>query len=370
MSAATMPKLARYLSVVTEMRSPRFPGGRLASLVFLAAALALSGPVLAAPKTDILLFKNGDRLTGEVKSLERGKLNFKTDATGTIAIEWDKVASVQTEQYLQVELSDGRRHFGRASLVQPEGKLKLRVGSGTNVREVPLVEVVGIAPIEQGGFFARLDGYVTAGYDYTKSSGVQQITYTGGLSSRDEKRQWAIDSSLTFISQSGQDDSNRYNIGAYNRRFLADRWFVQGFGSFDGNDELGIDLRTTLGAAYGRFLRQDQKNDWAAYAGLAVTRENFIEQPTNESVEGVLGTQYWFFRYNAPEASMDATVNLFPSLTESGRLRAEGQLNARYEIVSDLFFQLSFYGSYDSEAGAGAESNSDYGVTTSLGYTF
>jgi hypothetical protein len=38
--------------------------------------------------------------------------------------------------------------------------------------------------------------------------------------------------------------------------------------------------------------------------------------------------------------------------------------------VSDLFFQLSFYGSYDSEPGAGAESNADYGVTTSLGYSF
>ena len=365
-----MPKLARYLSAVANLRRPRCLSGRLSAPAFLAAALVLSAPVGAAPKTDIVVFRNGDRLTGEVKSLERGMLSFKTDATGTISIEWDKVASLQTDQYLQVDLSDGRRHFGRASQAQPEGKLKLRVGSGSNIREVQLAEVVGIAPIEQGGFFDRLDGYVTAGYDYTKSSGVQQITYTGGLSSRDEKRQWAIDSSFTFISQSGQDDSNRYNIGAYNRRFLEDRWFVQGFGSFDGNDELGIDLRTTLGAAYGRFLRQDQKNDWAAYAGLAVTRENFSEQPTSESVEGVLGTQYWFFHYNAPEASLDAILNLFPSLTESGRVRAEGQLNARYELVSDLFFQLSLYGSYDSEPGAGAESKSDYGVTTSLGYSF
>lgn len=365
-----MSKPESYPRAAGAFRSSREPNGTLSALVLGAALLVLSATVQAAPKTDILVFQNGDRLTGEVKGLERGKLSFKTDATGTISVEWDKVASVQTDQYLEVELSDGRRHFGRASLEQPEGKLKLRVGSGSNIREVPLVEVVRVAPIEQGGFIDRLDGYVTAGYDYTKSSSVQQITFTGGLSSRDEKRQWAIDSSATLISQSGQDDSNRYNISAYNRRFLANRWFVQGFGSFDGNDELGIDLRTTLGAAYGRFLRQDQKTDWAAYAGLAVTRENFSEQPTNESVEGVLGTQYWFFRYNAPEASLNATWNLFPSLTESGRVRSEAQINARYELVSDLFFQLSFYGSYDSEPGAGAESKSDYGVTTSLGYSF
>lgn len=365
-----MPKLASSLSVVTERWSSRCFTRALRGISLVVAMLVLPVAALAAPKTDVLVFNNGDRLTGEVKGLERGKLSFKTDATGTIEIEWDKVASVRSDQYLEVELSDGRRHFGRASLAQTEGQLKLRVGSGTNTREVRLAEVVRVAPIEQGGFFDRLDGYVTAGYDYTKSSGVRQVTFTGGLSSRDEKRQWAIDSSATLISQSGQDDTNRYNIGAYNRRFLAGRWFWQGFGSFEGNDELGIDLRTTIGAAYGRFLRQDQKTDWAAYAGLAVTRENFSEQPTNESVEGVFGTQYWFFRYNAPEASLNASLNLFPSLTETGRVRSEAQMNARYEIVSDLFFQLSFYGSYDSEPGVGADSKSDYGVTTSLGYSF
>jgi hypothetical protein len=365
-----MPKPKCFMRTSTALLPSRKPNGALVALLLGAALLVSSAPLRAAPKTDILIFHNGDRLTGETKGLERGKLSFKTDATGTIEIEWDKVASLQTDQYLQVELSDGRRHFGRASPEQPKGKLKLRVGSGSNVREVPLAEVVRVAPIDQGRFIDRLDGYVTAGYDYTKSSGVRQGTFTGGLSSRDEKRQWAIDSSATLISQRGQDDTNRYNIGAFNRRFLADRWFVQGFGSFEGNDELGIDLRTTIGAAYGRFLRQDQKTDWAAYAGLAVTRENFSEQPTNESVEGVLGTQYWFFRYNAPEASLNATLNLFPSLTESGRVRSEAQINARYEIVSDLFFQLSFYGSYDSEPGEGAESKSDYGVTTSLGYSF
>ncbi len=339
-------------------------------VIALSFALGLVGAVEAAPKTDILVFRNGDRLTGEVKSLERGQLSFKTDATGTISVEWDKVASLQTDQYLTVETVSGLRYFGRMPPAREEDTLRVQVEADSKGWDLPLSDVVRMAPIEKGNLIDRLDGYVTAGYDYTKATDLQQFTFTGGLTSRDEKRQWSIDGDTTLTSQSGQEDTSRYEISAWNRRFLADRWFLQGFGGFEGNDELDLDLRLTLGGAYGRFLVQSQRQEWAAYAGLAVTREDFTGQDKNESVEGVLGTQYWFFLYDTPEASLNLSLNVFPSFTESGRVRSEGRLRGRYEIVEDLFFELSMYNSFDSEPGQDADANSDYGITTSLGFSF
>lgn len=350
----------------SERRAPRLRS----MLVLGVAAFGMAGSVLAAPRTDILVFVNGDRLTGEVKGLERGQLSFKTDATGTISVEWDKVASLQTNQYLTVETSSGLRYFGRVPQAVEEGTLKVQVDADTKGWDLPLADIVRVAPIEKGRLIDRLDGYVTAGYDYTKATGLQQFTFTGGVTSRDETRQWSIDGETTLTSQDGQEDTSRYDINAWNRRFLADRWFVQGFGGFEGNDELDLDLRMTLGGAYGRYFMQSQRQEWAAYAGLAVTREDFSGQQKNESVEGVLGTQYWFFLYDTPEASLNLTLNVFPSFTESGRVRSEGRLRGRYEIVDDLFFELSMYNSFDSEPGQDADANSDYGITTSLGYSF
>lgn len=347
-------------------RAPGWPG--LVALAALASGLAT--PAVGAPKTDILVFVNGDRLTGEFKNLERGQLSFNTDATGTIAIEWDKVASLQTDQYLTVETTSGLRYFGRVPQAAKEGTLKVQVDADTKGWDLPLADVVRAAPIEKGNLIERLDGYVTAGYDYTKATDLQQFTFTGGISSRDEKRQWSIDGETTLTSQSGQDDTSRYNINVQNRRFLADRWFVQGFGGFDGNDELALDMRGTVGAAYGRFLVQDNRQEWATYAGVAAIREKFTNQDANDSVEGVLGTQYWFYLFDAPEASLNLTLNVFPSLTESGRVRSESEFSARYEIVDDLFFEARLYGSFDSDPGEEANSRSDYGVTTSLGYSF
>lgn len=65
----------------TEMRVNPFAG--LLSAIILVLVL----PPRGWANTGVVYFENGDRLTGEVKSLEKGLLRFKTDATGTIEIE-------------------------------------------------------------------------------------------------------------------------------------------------------------------------------------------------------------------------------------------------------------------------------------------
>jgi hypothetical protein len=334
--------------------------------------LCLAFPLLAlaAPKTDILVLTNGDRLTGEVKSLGQGLLSFNTDATGTIEVEWLYVASLQTKQFLEVELTSGARYLGQAPAGGSAGSIRIAADAEDPGREVPLVEVVRIATIDRGRIWERLDGYVTGGYDYTKASGVQHLTFSAGVSTRTAIRSWSLDGSGTTTRQSDEPDTTRYEIDGGHRRFLANRRFVSSFAMLERNDELGVNLRTTLGSAYGTYFRQTQVDEWYGAAGLAVNREDFATQPTGESVEAVLTTGYTYFRFRDPEANVDARLTVFPSLTDSGRVRSEGRVRARYELVSDLFFELSLYGSFDSDPDEEANSNSDYGITTSLGYSF
>ena len=357
--------LISQLSIAELARSiPRVSASLFVAL-FLVAGLAH-----AADKTDVVTLVNGDRLTGEIKGLEQGKLSFKTDAAGTIAIEWDKVATLQTNQYLQVELASGLRYFGKVQEPGQPGRFQLKTDDDSKGWDLKLPDVIRIAAIDQGGFIARIDGYVTGGYDYTKANGQQHFTFTGGINSRDKVRKWAIDASTTMTSQQNSPDSRRYDVSAQNRRFRADRWFYQFFGGAEGNDELGLDMRAALGAAYGRYFLQTQTQEWAAYVGASLTQENFSTDTSRQSVEGVIGTQYSLFRYNSPEASLDATLNVMPSFTEAGRVRSEAKILSRYEIVTDLFFEISLYGSYDNRPDENANSDLDYGVVTSIGYSF
>ena len=58
-----------------------------------------------------MVLVNGDRITGEIKSLEYNQLKLSTYHMGTIYIEWDKIASLQSDQYLLLERTDGTRYY-------------------------------------------------------------------------------------------------------------------------------------------------------------------------------------------------------------------------------------------------------------------
>jgi hypothetical protein len=337
--------------------------------VLLVLALLPVSVAVAAPKTDVVVFANGDRLTGEVKGFDRGELSFETDAAGTLSIEWARLVSVESKQILQVELTSGMRYTGQSVAATAPGRLRVAAQDGGEAREFAFTDVVRMDPIDQGSLIARLDGYVTAGYDYTKANELQTFTFTGGLSFRNEHVLRSLDGSTSITSQETADDSSRYDVTANNRIFLPNRQFYQGFLALQGNDELGLDLRTTLGGAYGYYLVQNSRQEWAVMAGLGALREDFATRDRADSIEGLLGTQYAFFRFADPEANLDASLYVLPSLTESGRIRSELKIRSRYEIITDLFFEISLYGA-TTRADEETDEKSDYGVTTSLGYSF
>jgi hypothetical protein len=345
-------------------------GGRVVRTLLLASLGACSSAVLAAPKTDVVVLINGDHITGEVKSLEYNQLKLSTYHMGTIYIEWDKIASLQSSQYLLLERTDGTRYYGQ--LVAGEGDSTLQVARSVDepVVSVDMAVVVRAQPIEGGDFIDRLDGYVSAGFDFAKANNRNSIDLAGGLSSRTRIRAWAVDGSANLTDDSTGATSERYQLQGSYRQFTRLRDFYQGFGGFDRNTELDLNLRTSVGGAYGRYFVQNNHSEWLGVLGLAYSHENYTGGEVVDSISGVLSTSFRLFRYDFPETDVAGTLTLLPSLTESGRYRAEGDLRAKYEFVDDLYFELKFYGSYDSQPPLSESEQSDYGITTSLGYSF
>jgi hypothetical protein len=64
-------------------------------------------------KTDIVYMNNGDKITGEIQSLQQGQLNVKPDYTNaSFAIDWAKVDHLESTQEFIVTDPHGVTHAG------------------------------------------------------------------------------------------------------------------------------------------------------------------------------------------------------------------------------------------------------------------
>ena len=66
----------------------------------------------ARNKTDLIYLNNGDRITGEIKQMDRGILQLKTDGLSTVNIEWADIDSVNSVYQFRVEDRGGDKFFG------------------------------------------------------------------------------------------------------------------------------------------------------------------------------------------------------------------------------------------------------------------
>lgn len=328
--------------------------------------LALS-PAFAA-KTDVVTFGNGDRLTGEVKSLERGKLRFKTPATDTISIEWDDVETLTSTQNIQVETESGTRFLGQ--LTKPAQASMIVVTTDSGPVELEAGQVVLMEPIEEKGI-ERFDGEITAGYNFAKASEVTQAQFGLELEARTETRIFALDVASVTSDSEDNEASQRHSLDLSYKRLRPNRWFTGAVVRLDRNDELGLDLRTSVGIGGGRYIRQTNSSILSIVGGLQLSRENVSSNLEDEDTVEAFATLAWdWFRYDTPELDFSTELEIIPNLTDTGRIRAELDVSLRWELIEDLFWKLSFYDSFDSDPVVpGAEEN-DYGVITSLGWEF
>ncbi len=347
------------------------------TIIFLTLALAMfsSSPALAREKSDVIWLKNGDQITCEVEKLEHGKLQVNTDHMGRLIIDWEEVSHIKSDHKFQFEHTSGTRITGIIQEMPEPGTIKLLGGEHTVT--FAQENLVRISQIENT-FWKQLDGSLTFGYSFTKASDIGQTNFGIRATHRTEARSFTLDASTIITSDGDNENTKRASLGINMLRFRQNRWFNRYSLGFETNDELGLDLRTTVDAGLGRYLIQTNISELSVLGGLAGTAEDrqSSDDPDTEgessqkNLEGMLGIGYSRFIFDDPEVNLTATWLVYPSITESGRTRSQFDINLRWEMIKDLFWDLSYYNTYDSDPPSGAESSSDYGIITSIGYSY
>jgi len=322
----------------------------------------------ARDKSDVVVLRNGDHIHGDIVSLEFGILTLKTDNMSDLSIEWPAVRSITSKFGFAIERRDGTKYHGVISTTADGADLEVQNEEGT-VR-IPVAEVERMSRFS-ARFWDRINGALSVGFSYTKSSSIQ----VGSVNFNANYRSTTEDGSLTFSSNTTKDSSGKTT----NRDLLTggvmflrqSRNFWGLLGSLERDQSLGIDARLTAGAALGRRFVQSTHTEVTGIAGIVGTEEWIVDNPTpRASVEAVVGGSWNVFKFIEPKTRLDLGLYVFPSLTESGRWRSTGNLSLTHKFPHDVTLGLTGYLSYDSQPPEATAEKSDYGLTLNVGYTF
>lgn len=346
---------------------------RSIAIVFL--FLIISAPLFARDKTDILVMKNGDHMTCEVKGLSGGVLYVSFDyIDGTAQVDWSKVARVESTQLFVVKTEDGSVYSGRIKTVKAEADQPVHIEVLESPEHSAVIErsqiVKAVATSDK--FWERFNGDVSFGVIYSK--GNQSTQYSLGSSTAYVRERWTAAATYdsTLSKSTGVTAATRNQLSVTALHLLPpNNWFYEGVGGFLQSSEQGITLQSLLGGGVGRYLKNTNVLSLQLLGGAAWVNTAYASSPEPASRQNSAAALIYgdarFFRFS--KTHLDATAAILPFLSDPGRIRVNTNATYYVKLFGQLDWNLSFYGNWDNRPPPGF-SGSDYGTSSSLSWSF
>ena len=347
------------------IRNPVWP-------VILLLILICVSSTYAKNDDDVVVLKNGDRLTGEIKGLQRGEFRIKADYMAeAVRLDWARIERIESKSVFIVSLVNGKLFTSGIRLL-PSNSNKAPnfvIGPTESAFRVHQLDVIRIDPVEPG-FWKRLEGSIDFGFSFTSGNDQYQTGLTATATYRTGDHSFTASIDSAFSGQTEGDSTTRRQFTFDYRKQLTPRYYVGGLFDLLQSDQQSLDLRTSIGGLIGRNLRQTESSRLSVFGGVVGTREKYstlLGKPETTNADALAGVDLSVFRFKTTD--IRTRFSLFPSLTTPGRMRMQTTSDLRIKIVKDLYWGFHLYENFDSKPPVRADKN-DLGVSTSLGWKF
>ena len=342
-------------------------------LVFLTAALLLP----QAANADVIVLKNGDRITGSIVKKDGASLTIKSDLFGVITAPWDKVDTVRAEEQLHVATKDGKTLQGTLAL--DNGALAVVSGAGRT--EIPVAEVSAVRNADEQRAYERLlnpgwgelwTGSGTLGWAGSKGN-AQTLTFTVGANAQRATRTDKTVVYFNSIKASALANGKNSNTAQAVRGGLAydhnlnPKLFLNTFNDYEYDRFQNLDLRFVLGGGLGYHAFKTDRTILDVLAGADYNHSTFNTPATKQSGEGYFGDDYT--RKLGKSASVNQTARMFYDLNNLGAYRVNFDAGTSVRLTRWLNWNVSLSDRYLTPPAFGRKAN-DILYTTGLGFTF
>lgn len=317
---------------------------------------------------DTLFFYNKTKVVGELLQIKLGRIEFDADNIGVVKIKNTKVESIHaTSRSFRIETLQGEELEGY--LMRSDKPGIVTVNAIVESRDVPIENIINLIYYGQT-LKSRFAGNISAGYTYTKSSRIGRLNSDGLFKYNTSKGQTRVSGDMIITYDSVKTYTERANLSFGHEHNIGALWSAVAILKYQKNLELGLQRRWQEAFGIGKEFLINKNQQALAMAGVAFNQEINIEGVELSSTEAMFQANYDLFSFANPNLSLSFVESVFASLTETNRIRFDGNISIDYEIISDFSINFQFYHNYDSRSPSTHEPNIDYGFVAGLRYEF
>jgi hypothetical protein len=381
-----------------------FPIRSVFLLVSLVFGLSLSSFAADPPRgTDVIVFNNGDQLTGKFLHSSGDSLVFHSNIAGDVKVDWTEVKELRsTEQFVVIEKGKHLTPKSPNSDV-PQGSITANgsdisvKGTSAAAQTIPIKNtdfVIDDATFQKElhskpSFFHGWDGSIAAGaaiVEATQNSqnfnvGLALIRVVPNVSWLDPRNRTTANLTDIYgkVHQPGIPDTKTsiFHADAERDEYFTPRFYGLVNISFDHNYSQGLDLQQIYGAGVGYTVLKQKIQELDVKADVHYEHQTFTSDPyaipilpappATNLIGSSFGEAYW--RKLPAGLLFNETGVVTISYNDTNAWSSNVAAGLVFPVYKRLSFNLGVVDSYLNNPPSGFNSNS-FQFTAGVGYTF
>jgi putative salt-induced outer membrane protein YdiY len=313
--------------------------------VFLVVIVLTSLPASA----DVIIMKNGDRITGEIKEIWDSEVSIEPEYSDEFDVDIKDIASIDSDNKFDVELEDGQIGEFQFAGINDEGEAILTGQEGEMT--VSLAQLKKVGEIED---WFEWDSYADVSQSFSRGntdSDASNLNATLKMKWGDHRTIFTLTDIREAQAGKTTKKTDRLNL-SYNFLF-SKPWFLAANATVERNPVALLERRFSFNPAIGYDIWDDPDLSLNIQLGAGYQTEEI----DNVTESGTLID--WRLRYEQDIFTGDLQLfhshQLYQNLEGRENLVFISQTGVRYEITDDIYLNTQINYDYDSEPAQGTD---------------
>lgn len=338
------------------------------------AAMAISSALAAPSFADEVLFKNGDRISGKIETMEGGKMVIVSKVAGKITVDIKDIRTFSTDGPIAVRFND-ETTVNQKINAGPDGQIAIAPGGNLAPQNLPLNKIKYV------NFSENWTGHIAIGGEYARGNTESEtLNLAIHLQRRTEQDRITTDAGFLYGRQRFDNPKGSTVEETQNDWFIGgqyDYYFTKKFyGYFNAKVErdtiAGISLRVTPGGGVGYDWFDLPNHHFHTEAGISWLYRDYShvtppEPATDETVAVRLA--YHYDRKINDKVLVFHNFEYFPGLDSINDYYFDTDAGIRTTLTDKMFAEFKIQEQYDQRPAPGKGHN-DTQFILGVGWNF